>query len=141
MCFLGVCNFQNKYCGCQTYMEDQNNPEKCFYCNHYNAFHTGFMPSPQNSSTQQLGICQKDGASCGCQAFVANSNDELKCKYCDHFTAFHKPIIKNPSNLNSNGIPLPLSLTNAENFSNVQFSVNSVNTSGDSWPREQVMDS
>jgi hypothetical protein len=134
MCSLGLCNFQNKYCGCQTYMEDQNNPEKCFYCKHYNAFHTGFMPSHQNSS-QQLGICQKDGASCGCQAFVANSSDELKCKYCDHFTAFHKQIIKE---ISSSGTTSPLSLT--ENFSNVHFTVNSVNTSGDSWPREQVMD-
>ncbi|CAB5379502.1 unnamed protein product [Rhizophagus irregularis] len=58
---LGVCNFNNKYCGCQTYKEDENNPEKCYYCHHYNAFHTGFSPAPHNTSTPLLGACQKDG--------------------------------------------------------------------------------
>jgi hypothetical protein len=87
---FGVCNFNNKYCGCQTCKEDENNPEKCYYCNHYNAFHTGFSPPPQNTSPPLLGVCQKDGVSCGCQAYFANPNNELKCKYCDHFTAFHK---------------------------------------------------
>ncbi|RIA92886.1 hypothetical protein C1645_735991 [Glomus cerebriforme] len=146
MCSLSVCNFQKKYCGCQTYMEDENNPEKCFYCNHYNAFHTGFSPPPQNSSTPLLGPCQKDGASCGCQAFVANPNTELKCKYCDHFTAFHKQIIINTT---SNGItPLPSSLTNADNVSSSMSSpqiqdpcnVNSINTSGDPKFKDQIMD-
>ncbi|CAB4389721.1 unnamed protein product [Rhizophagus irregularis] len=87
---LGVCNFNNKYCGCQTYKEDENNPEKCYYCHHYNAFHTSFSPTPHNTSTPLLGACQKDGVSCRCQAFLANPNNELKCKYCNHFTAFHK---------------------------------------------------
>jgi hypothetical protein len=90
MNFFGVCNYQNKYCGCQTYMEDEIHSEKCFYCNHYIAFHTGFSSPSQSTSTPQLGACQKDGISCGCQAFVAGPNDELKCKYCDHFIAFHK---------------------------------------------------
>ncbi|PKY60776.1 hypothetical protein RhiirA4_484886 [Rhizophagus irregularis] len=30
---------------------------------HYNAFHTGFSPPPQNTSTPLLGACQKDGVS------------------------------------------------------------------------------
>ncbi|POG58444.1 hypothetical protein GLOIN_2v1790369 [Rhizophagus irregularis DAOM 181602=DAOM 197198] len=63
MSSLGVCNINNKFCSCQTYMEDDNNPGKS---------------------------CQKKGASCGCQTFFAVPNDRLKCKYCDNFSAFHK---------------------------------------------------
>ncbi len=37
-----MCNYQNKSCGCQTYL-DENNPKKCFYCDHYNAFHTNII--------------------------------------------------------------------------------------------------
>ncbi|CAB5187074.1 unnamed protein product [Rhizophagus irregularis] len=103
---LDVCNFNNKYCGCQTYKEDENNPEKCYYCHHYNAFHTGFSPAPHNTSTPLLEACQKDGVSCECQAFLANPNNELKCKYCDHFTAFHKntspSIVPGSINIESN---------------------------------------
>jgi hypothetical protein len=127
MCSLGVCNYKNKYCGCQTYKEDENNPERCFYCNHYNAFHTGFSPPPQNTSTPLLGACQKDGISCGCQAFVANPNNELKCKYCDHFTAFHKYTLTNSS-------PLSSTLTSFENISQIQ----NINTSGDSSFRDEI---
>ncbi|CAB4376190.1 hypothetical protein RhiirA5_483264 [Rhizophagus irregularis] len=135
MCSLGVCNFQNKYCGCQTYKEDENNPEKCFYCNHYNAFHTGFSPPPQNTSTPLLGTCQKDGVSCGCQAFVANPNNELKCKYCDHFTAFHKYTSPDSS-------PLSSSLTNIESnlSSSLLSSSSNINTSaGDSRFRDEAI--
>ncbi|CAB4488517.1 unnamed protein product [Rhizophagus irregularis] len=95
MSSLGVCNINNKFCGCQTYMENDNNPGKCFYCNHFNAFHTGFSILFRNSSTPFLGACQKEGASCGCQAFFAVSNDRLKCKYCDHFSALHKMTFPN----------------------------------------------
>ncbi|GBC06694.1 hypothetical protein RclHR1_00070061 [Rhizophagus clarus] len=133
MCSLGICNYQNKYCGCQTYMEDENNPEKCFYCNHYNAFHTGFSPPPQSTSTPLLGACQKDGVSCGCQAFVAGPSNELKCKYCDHFTAFHKSASTNSS-------PLSSSLTsNTENspLSLSSLQIQNGSTSGDSRFRDE----
>uniref|UniRef100_U9TUQ4 Uncharacterized protein n=1 Tax=Rhizophagus irregularis (strain DAOM 181602 / DAOM 197198 / MUCL 43194) TaxID=747089 RepID=U9TUQ4_RHIID len=126
---LGVCNFNNKYCGCQTYKEDENNPEKCYYCHHYNAFHTGFSPALHNTSTPLLGACQKDGVSCGCQAFLANPNNELKCKYCDHFTAFHKntspSIVPGSINIESN---LPSYLLTS-----------SINNSGDSRLREEAI--
>ncbi|GBC51521.1 hypothetical protein GLOIN_2v1769843 [Rhizophagus irregularis DAOM 181602=DAOM 197198] len=124
MLLLGICNFNNKYCGCQTYKEDKNNPEKCYYCNHYNAFHTGFSPPPQNISTPLLGACQKDGVSCGCQAFSANPNNELKCKYCYHYTAFHKNTA--PSSVTSlinieNNLPSYLLSTSINNSGNSKF--------------------
>ncbi|PKY63560.1 hypothetical protein RhiirA4_492976, partial [Rhizophagus irregularis] len=126
---LGVCNFNNKYCGCQTYKEDKNNPEKCYYCHHYNAFHTGFSPAPHNTSTPLLKACQKDGVSCGCQAFLANPNNELKCKYCDHFTAFYKntspSIVPGSINIESN---LPSYLLTS-----------SINNSRDSRLREEAI--
>src|SRR5688572_25490810 len=82
---LGACRYQNMGCGCQVYLEDVNNPEKCFYCKHYISFHIGFTTEASN-----FGVCQKDFAHCGCQAFVPSLEDELKCKYCDHYNAFHK---------------------------------------------------
>lgn len=83
---LGSCKYQNSGCGCQVYLEDINNPERCFYCNHFNAFHVGFT-----TETSNYGMCQKDFAYYGCQSFVASFNDKLICKYCNHFNAFHKP--------------------------------------------------
>src|SRR2546423_15220084 len=73
-------------CGCQTYLKDVDNPEKCFYCKHYIAFHFDFT-----NETSNYRICQKDFTHCGCQVFVPNSEDGLKCKYCDHYNAFYKP--------------------------------------------------
>src|ERR1041385_8013395 len=133
---LGACHYQNKGCGCQTYLEDADNPEKCFYCKHYIAFHFGFTDEASN-----YGICQKDFAHCGCQGFVPSSEDGLKCKYCDHYNAFHKPktlfsnsnviqpIINNPLNLLSQ-IPTASSATNSSLVvSNRQFVT----------PREEVL--
>jgi hypothetical protein len=91
---MTFCNYQNKGCGCQFYLEDTDHPEKCLYCGHYNAFHSGFIPEESSN----FGVCQKDFAHCGCQAFVASSDNESKCKYCNHFNAFHKQ----KSNINSN---------------------------------------
>jgi hypothetical protein len=126
---LGVCNFNNKYCGWQTYKEDENNPKKCYYCHHYNAFHAGFSPAPHNTSTPLLGACQKDGISCGCQTFLANPNNKLKCKYCDHFTAFHK-------NTSPSIVP---GLINIESNLPSYLLTSSINNSGDSRLREEAI--
>ena len=57
-----ICNYQNKECGCQTYLEDADHPDKCYYCGHYNAFHSEFIPAEPTN----FGACQKDSAYCGC---------------------------------------------------------------------------
>src|ERR1700722_11015033 len=77
------------------YLENADNSEKCFYCGHYNAFHSGFIPAESSN----FGACQKDSAYCGCQAFVASLDNDSKCKYCDHYNAFHQQKI---STLNAN---------------------------------------
>ena len=81
-----ICNYQNKECGCQIYSENVDDPDKCFYCEHHNAFHSGFTPA----EPLIFGACQKDFARCGCQAFVASLNNNSKCKHCDHYNAFHQ---------------------------------------------------
>jgi len=81
-----ICNYQDKECGCQIYLEDDDHPEKCYYCGHFNAFHSGFTPTDASN----FGACQKDSARCGCQGFVASLEDDSKCKYCDHYNAFYQ---------------------------------------------------
>uniref|UniRef100_U9UH81 Uncharacterized protein n=2 Tax=Rhizophagus irregularis TaxID=588596 RepID=U9UH81_RHIID len=62
---LRICQYQNKNCGCQNYLNDQDNPEKCYYCGHFNAFHSGF-----SNETSNLGVCQQNSAHCGCEGLA-----------------------------------------------------------------------
>lgn len=123
----GSCNYQNTGCGCQTYLEDNDNPEKCFYCKHYIGFHFGFT-----NETSNYGACQKDFAHCGCQSFVASSEDELKCKYCDHYIAFHK--LKNSSQPINNTLHL---LTQIPTSSALNSNV--IDTRQFTTPREEIL--
>ncbi|PKK62300.1 hypothetical protein RhiirC2_790576 [Rhizophagus irregularis] len=124
---LQICQYQNKNCGCQNYLDDQNNPEKCYYCGHFNAFHLEFL-----NETSNLGICQQNSAHCGCQGFDASSENALKCRYCNHFNAFHlpKPLLNNNALNLLSQLPTLSSISNSSStVSNRQFST----------PREEVL--
>jgi len=111
---IRICNYQNKECGCQIYLENEDHPDKCYYCGHYDAFHSGFTPVESSN----FGACQKDSARCGCQGFVASLDDDSKCKYCDHYSAFHQQKgLTSQSNNNTinliSQIPTSLSVSNS----------------------------
>ena len=108
---IRICNYQNKECGCQIYLENEDHPDKCYYCGHYDAFHSGFTPVESSN----FGACQKDSARCGCQGFVASLDDDSKCKYCDHYSAFHQQTSQSNNNTTINllsQIPTALSVSN-----------------------------
>ncbi len=111
---LRICQYQNKSCGCQNYLEDSNNPERCFYCSHLNAFHLGFT-SIENSN---FGACQKYSAHCA-----------LICRYCDHFNAFHLSMVTSSSSSSSNNALNLLSTLSNSSVSDRQFMT----------PREEVL--
>lgn len=68
---LRICQYQNKNCGCQNYLNDQDNPEKCYYCGHFNAFHSGF-----SNETSNLGVCQQNSAHCGSEGLAKLGQDD-----------------------------------------------------------------
>ncbi|PKY46181.1 hypothetical protein RhiirA4_543143 [Rhizophagus irregularis] len=69
---LRICQYQNKNCGCQNYLNDQDNPEKCYYCGHFNAFHSGF--SNETSNLGQMHRLKKT------KSTTENANAQKKSK-------------------------------------------------------------
>lgn len=125
-----VCQYQNKSCGCQNYLEDSNNPEQCFYCSHFSAFHLGFT----FNETSNFGVCQKNFAHCGCQGFNASSENSLICRFCGHFNAFHLSVL---SSSNNNALDLLLQLPASSN--NPSSSSSTVGNRQYLTPREEIL--
>jgi hypothetical protein len=127
-----VCQYQNKSCGYQNYLEGPNDPEKCFYCSHFSAFHLGFT----SNETPNFGACQKYSAHCGCQGFGASSENALICRFCDHFNAFHLSVTPSSSSSNNNVLDLLLQLP--ASFNNPSSS-STVGNRQYLTPREEVL--
>lgn len=117
---------------------NDNQPEKCFYCGHYNAFHSGFIAESSN-----YGPCKKDSAHCGCWAFVASSDNNTKCKYCNHYSAFHQQKL-NSNNTNNairpnNTLNLLSQIPTVLSISDMSNSSSSVANRQFLTPREEIL--